>query len=313
MPKTHKPRAGSLQFWPRKRAKKQTARVRAWSTKITEPKLLGFIGYKVGMTHLHAIVQNPNVKKKEEEVFPTTIIECPPLKPFSLRFYQKTLTGLKPVSEILAKKLDKELKRKIKFPKKQKDTIPESFDELRLVVYTQPKLTSLGKKKPEIAEIKLSTNDINYAKSLLEKDINIQDIFQEHQYIDIHTVTKGKGNQGPVKRFGISLKSHKSEKGRRAPGSLGNWNAKTWRVAHAGQTGYHLRTEYNKQILKISTNPKEITPKQGFHQYGLIKNTFILIKGQVAGPKKRAITLTFPLRNKTAYPFNITSIKNENI
>ena len=312
MPRTHKPRSGSLQFWPRKKAKKQTARVRAWS-QISESKLLGFIGYKVGMTHLHVITNNPYIKKREEEFFPTTIIECPPLKPFSLRFYKKTLNNLTLISEILAKNLNKELKRKIKFPKKQNETIPQNFDELRLLVYTQPRLTSIGKKKPEIAEIKISTNNIEYAKSLLEKEINIKDIFQEHQYIDIHAVTKGKGTQGPVKRFGIALKSHKSEKGRRRPGSLGNWMAKTWTVAHAGQTGYHLRTEYNKQILKISNNPKEINPKQGFHKYGFIKNPFILIKGSIPGPKKRAITLTFPLRNKKAFPLNITSIKNASL
>ncbi|MFH1210158.1 MAG: 50S ribosomal protein L3 [archaeon] len=308
MPKTHKPRAGSLQYWPRKKAKKQTARVRAWSLN-TNSDILGFPGYKVGMTHLHALISNPGVKQKEPYFTPITIIECPPLKPFSLRFYKKNPNSLSLVSEILAKNLDKKLGRKIKFPKKFKETMPEQFDELRLLAYTQPILTSLNKKKPEIVEIKLS-NNLEHAKSLLEKDIHIQDVFKENQYVDIHSVTKGKGFQGPVKRFGIALKGHKSEKGRRAPGSLGNWMAKTWRVAHAGQTGYHLRTEHNKQIIKISNKPEEINEKSGFHNYGFIKNPYILIKGSIPGPKKRLITLTYPLRNKKAFNFNVTSIKN---
>ena len=42
-------------------------------------------------------------------------------------------------------------------------------------------------------------------------------VVKEGDYIDLRAITKGKGYQGPVKRFGIGLKSHKSEKGRRAP------------------------------------------------------------------------------------------------
>jgi len=45
--------------------------------------------------------------------------------------------------------------------------------------------------------------------------------------VDSKTFTKGKGFQGPVKRFGISLRSHKSEKVIRGPGSLGPWKGQT--------------------------------------------------------------------------------------
>lgn len=45
-----KPRAGSLQFWPRKRAKRPYTRVRRWNS-TNQVQLLGFAGYKVGMTH----------------------------------------------------------------------------------------------------------------------------------------------------------------------------------------------------------------------------------------------------------------------
>ena len=105
-------------------------------------------------------------------------------------------------------------------------------------------------------------------------------------------VTRGKGFQGPVKRFGISIRQHKSEKSIRNPGSLGPWCGQghiMWRVAHAGKMGYHLRTEYNKQILKFITDPKEVFFKGGIINYGNAKNPVILIKGSVAGPKKRLI------------------------
>jgi len=305
-----KPRAGSLQFWPRKKARKSYARVKSWNYNLNDNKLLGFIGYKVGMTHILFTQQNSNKKQNNTTSSSVTIIECPPIKPLCLRFYKKTPYGLKSISQIFSKKLNKELSKKIKLPKKSKDKMPEEFDEIRLLVYTQPKLTGLPKKKPEIVEMAISKKDLEYAKSLLEKDsITIKDIFNENQYVDIRAVTKGKGTQGPVKRFGISLKKHKSEKGRRAPGSLGNWVARTWRVAHAGQTGYHQRTEHNKLIFKISDKPEEINPKAGFKNYGVIKNTYIMLKGSIPGPRKRTIILTNPLRTKKTYSTEIEFIK----
>ena len=305
-----KPRAGSLQFWPRKRAKRSYARVKSWNKNVKDSKLLGFIGYKVGMTHIILQQQNPNKKQSNPFSSSVTIVECPPIKPLALKFYKQTPYGLKTISQIFSKNLDKELTKKIKLPKKTKEQIPESFDEVRLIAYSQPKLTSLPKKKPEIIELALSTNDPEYAKALLNKGvINIQEVFNENHYVDIRAITKGKGTQGPVKRFGIGLKKHKSEKGRRAPGTLGNWTAKTWRVAHAGQTGYHQRTELNKLILKISDKQEEITPKSGFHKYGVIKNPYLILKGSIPGPTKRTIILTNPLRDKKTYPIDISYIK----
>lgn len=307
MPTVHRPRAGSLQFWPRKKAKKIYPNIKFWK-KTKDNKLLGFIGYKVGMTHLHYILQNPNVKKNLETVSAATIIECPPLKPFSLRFYKKIPYGSQVITEVLSKNLNKELSRKIVLPKKQKDKIPEKYDYIKLLVYTQPKLTGIGKKKPEIIEMGIS-GDLEFAKSLLDKkEIKLSDVFKENQYVDIHAITKGKGFQGAVKRFGVTLKQHKSEKGTRGVGSLGNWNAKTWRVAHPGQMGFFKRTEYNKLIFKVSN--EDINKKYGYHKYGNIKNDYIILKGSIAGSKKRAIVMTEPIKKeKKAFPINITSIK----
>jgi len=302
MPTTSKPRSGSLQYWPRKKAKKSYPNVKSWR-KTKENKLLGFIGYKVGMTHIHYMEQN----KKEETFSSVTIVECPPLKPYSLRFYRKTPYGSRVITEILSKKLDKELGRKIKLAKKSKEEIPKEFDDIKLIVYTQPKLTSLGKKKPEIIELGVS-GDLEFAKSLLEKnEIKVDEVFNENQSIDVHAITKGKGTQGPVKRFGVSLKNHKSEKGVRRVGSLGNWNAKTWRVAHAGQMGYHKRMEHNKKIFLISN--ENINTKGGFRKYGLVKNKYLLLKGSVPGAKKRTVVLTESLRDVKTNNAEITSIK----
>jgi len=58
-------------------------------TKSADQKPLGFAGYKVGMTHAEVTINNPHVKGDPKKVVSVTIIECPPIKPFSLRFYKK--------------------------------------------------------------------------------------------------------------------------------------------------------------------------------------------------------------------------------
>jgi large subunit ribosomal protein L3 len=143
------------------------------------------------------------------------------------------------------------------------------------------------------------TDKFNYVKENAEKEIYLTSVFKEGEFVDLKSVTKGKGFQGPVKRFGISLRQSKSEKSIRNPGSLGPWKAQghiMYRVAHAGKMGFHLRTEMNKQILKIINDPKEVTPSGGFLRYGSIKSPCILIKGSVGGSKKRLIVLQKPMR-----------------
>jgi len=302
-----------MQFWPRCRARRAYARIKAWP-KIAEVKLLGFAGYKAGMTHVMLEDNDPvSLTKGEIISSPVTILECPPLKPFSIRFYQKTNNGSKVVSEIFAKNVDKHLKRKVKVSKKE-NKAPEAFDDLRLVVHTQPHLIGL-KKTPEVFELGIGGKDskerLAYAQGLLTKDIKLSDVFKEGQFIDTHSITKAKGFQGTVKRFGVRIRQHKAEKTKRGIGTLGAWTPKKtdWRVAQAGKMGYHQRTEYNKLSLKISNDPKEVNPKGGFLNYGIIKEDYIILKGSVAGTRKRLITLTEPSRaQRKAPPYVISSI-----
>ena len=182
------------------------------------------------------------------------------------------------------------------------DSLQEGIDLLTVLVATRPSLTGIGKKKADILEMSLGDGSlqekISIVKELLNKPITPDQIFKPGQLVDVHGVTKGKGTQGPVRRFGVSLRSHKSEKTIRGPGSLGPWNAQgkiMWRVAKAGQTGYHTRTEHNKKLLAI-VKPEEVNPAGGFIRYGLLKNQAILIYGSVPGPAKRPIIITQPTR-----------------
>ena len=304
MGKKHAPRRGSLQFWPRKRAKRIYARVRnLFQSEKNIPT--GFAGYKVGMAHaILADTKKTSISKGMDVSEAVTILECPPLKVASIRAYKKTSVGKTLATEIITKP-DKELGRKIKLPKSaaaststQKLTDLEknidNYIDIRINVYTQPKLTGIGKKKPELFEMGIGGINIKekleQAKQLVDKGITVQDIFKEGEQVDIFGVTVGRGFKGPMKRFGIKRTSHKSSKARKNPGNVGPWHgARTWRVPHAGQTGFQQRMERNKLIIKISDSPEEILTKGGFKKYGNVKNTYMILKGSLQGPSKRLL------------------------
>ncbi len=303
-----------MQVWPRKRAQKPYSRIHNWVKK-EELKLLGFIGYKVGMSHAMVKDNTPNSITKNQIIsIPITILECPPLKALSLRFYKQDFDGLKVLSEVFSKNIDKEVKRKTMIPKKL-NNIPDNFDDVRLVVYTKPSLTSIERKKPEVVEIasggKTPKEKLEFLKQFLDKEIKISDVFKINQLVDVHAVTKGKGFQSPIKRFGVKRLRHKSKKKVRGIGTPGPWNPSKVRytVPNTGKMGYHKRTEYNKLIVKINNNVKEVNPVSGFHKYGLINNDFIFVKGSLPGVRKRPIVLTEAMRpGKRTEMFEITSV-----
>ncbi len=298
MATTRKPRRGSMQFWPRKRAKRVYARVRSW---VKGKGFLGFAGYKVGMTHLIVKDNMPNSMTKGEDIFmPVTVIECPAIKIFSLRFYKKTQKGLNAASEILLK-VDKELGRKLKLPKKSKQDLQaiekrfEEFDDLKAVVYTQPKLSGIGKKKPDVFEMAIGGDSVkekyDFVKQFIGKEITIKDVFKAGEQIDIHGVSKGKGFQGTTKRFGTFVRGRKTEKAKRGIATLGPWHPAhvLFTVPQPGKMGFHMRTEHNKWIVMIGEKVGDINQNGGFVNYGVIKNPYVLVKGSIIGPKKRVI------------------------
>ncbi|MBI4439116.1 50S ribosomal protein L3 [Candidatus Woesearchaeota archaeon] len=311
MATTRSPRHGSLQFWPRRRAKRQYSRVRHYPRE-SGAGLLGFAGYKAGMTHVIAVDNRQMSHTKGMEVaMPVTVIECPPLKVASVRFYKKTPYGLRLSAEVFGK-ADKELGRKACLPKKTGADIKDfenrlgEFSVVRVNVYTQPKFTSAGKKKPELFELGIGGSvheQFKFASESLGMEIRAQDVLKEGQQVDVYAVTKGKGFQGAVKRFGVTLRSHKSEKGVRGPGNVGPWTGnRSWTVAHAGQMGYHNRMERNKWILKVSDDVKAVQADGGFLNYGVLRNSYVIVKGSVQGPRKRLVRLVRSQRRNHLVP-----------
>ena len=83
------PRRGSLQYWPRKRAKKYLPSPNWKAIKSDSSKLKGFICYKAGMASAFVKDESADsMTKGKKIIIPVTIIECPQMKIFSVRFYK---------------------------------------------------------------------------------------------------------------------------------------------------------------------------------------------------------------------------------
>ncbi|MHC1595561.1 MAG: 50S ribosomal protein L3 [Candidatus Syntropharchaeales archaeon] len=307
MANRHRPRRGSLGFSPRKRAKSQTPRLRTKSVVgIGKSPIVEFSGYKAGMTHLVQVEDNPNAPNAGLEVtIPATVIEVPPMRIVGIRAYGKNTYGKRPIMEALnnQKRRDSSLKAI------EKAIEGDSVLELRVIISTQPALVSgIGKKKPELMEQRVEGDLMEvfeYLKSNLGKEIEISGVFEEGEMVDVIAITRGKGTQGPVKRWGTMIQDRKASRSSKSRhiGTLGPWfpHRVRWTVPQLGQTGYHQRTEYNKRLLKIGDKGDDINPKGGFPHYGLVKNSYILLKGSVPGPRKRLIRMRHAIRPTVSF------------
>jgi large subunit ribosomal protein L3 len=315
--KKHAPRHGSLAYLPRGRAKRTVGRIRFWPKVEEGPTLLGFMGYKAGMTQMIIVEDKPgSLHLGKETSHPATVLDVPPIIVFAIRAYTKDQYGIETFTEVWMKNPPKDFDRALVLPEefdteKNMEKLEENADkiaEIRLMVASQPRLAAVPKKKPDITEIKVDggsiKEQIEYAKNLLGKNVSITDVFKEGGYMDVVAITKGKGFQGPVKRWGIKLLPRKSRKTKRGVAAIGPWKPARvlYTVPRAGQMGYHQRTEYNKRILKIGIDGKEVTPKGGFVRYGEVKGTYIIVDGSLPGPAKRLIRLRYPARAPKKIP-----------
>jgi large subunit ribosomal protein L3 len=310
--KKHAPRRGSLAYLPRGKASKFVPRIKNWPRFEGDgAKLLGFVGYKAGMTHAVVTIDNVDSPfKGQETVVPVTVIDTPPIRPFSIRGYGTTPYGRKLISEVLAETLSDDLKKAQPLPKeydhatkmKEFEEKLDSIAEIRMLIHTQPRLAGVPKKKPDIMEYKIGAPSVQaafeYAKGVLGTDVRIADIINEGMLIDSIAVTKGHGFQGPVRRWGIRILQHKSRKTKRGVGCIGPWSPSNIRysVPRPGQTGFHSRTSYNNAVIKIGERGEEITPSGGFVHYGVIRGDYVMLKGSIPGPIKRPIRLRYPMR-----------------
>ncbi|MGB8312707.1 MAG: 50S ribosomal protein L3 [Halobacteriota archaeon] len=307
MAKRHRPRRGSLAYSPRKRAKREVPRVRSWPEQ-SESRIQGFAGYKAGMTHTIIIDDRPNSPTEGMEIsVPVTILETPPLKIAAIRAYNNTPYGRKVSLEEWASDLETDLKKLMPLHKGSsvREGSLDGAEEIRLLMYTLPKKVSgISKKVPDLMEMRVGAKDVKstfeYAHKIIGKEVAIADIYKIGELVDVISITKGKGTQGPVKRWGVTIQDRKAFRGGKGRhiGNLGPWNPARvrWTVPQLGQTGYHQRTEFNKRIIKIGSNGSEVTPQGGLLKYGIVKGDYIMLKGSVPGPIKRLVRIRDAIR-----------------
>jgi large subunit ribosomal protein L3e len=344
------PRHGSLGFLPRKRCTHNGGRgqIRSFPKDQPEkaPHLTAFMGYKAGMTHIMREVNKPGSKlHKKEVVEAVTILETPPMIAVGLVGYVETPRGLRTLTTVWATHLSEAVKRC--FYKNWYRSKKKAFDRyaarvaaednkdmqqelermkkycqvVRLICHTDMKKLKLRQKKAHLAEIQINGGStaakVDFGFELFERKIPVDTVFSKDEMIDTISITKGKGYEGVVTRWGVTRLPRKTHRGLRKVACVGAWHPARvkFSVARAGQNGYHHRTEMNKKVYRIGKGSnvmnddksksewvanantdhdltvKAITPLGGFPHYGEVNEDYVMLKGGVPGIKKRVVTL----------------------
>ncbi|PSQ50736.1 50S ribosomal protein L3 [Halobacteriales archaeon SW_12_67_38] len=302
-----RPRKGSLGYGPRQRASSEVPRFGSWPEADGQPGLQGFAGYKAGMSHVVMIDDAANSPREGmEQTVPVTVVETPPMRAVALRAYEDTPYGLRPLTETWTDEPHGDLERALDVPGSGGD--PDDFREtvseadigdVRAITHTVPgEMANVPKKRPDVMETRIgggSVDDrIEFGLELLTGDgeHNLTEVFRPGEYMDAAGVTKGKGTQGPVKRWGVQKRKgkHFRQGYRRRIGNLGPWNPSRVRstVPQQGQTGYHQRTELNKRLVDAGDGD-EPSVDGGFVNYGEIDGPYALVKGSLPGPDQRLL------------------------
>jgi len=314
LPKTSVPKKGSRGTWPRKRARRIYPTIDSW-VETKECKPLAFAGYNAGMSQVEMKdLRKTSPTKNQIISVPVTVLDIPPLFIIGARSYKSTVDGLKSLENVGAKKEDvpKSIRDRAQIPEKNK--FEENGDEIRLLACTQPKRSGLGKKEVEMFEVPLGggfEEQKDYAMENVGEELRVEDVFEEGDFLDVIGITKGKGYQGPVKRYGATIDRRKDENPRHI-GSMGSRGQ--GRVLHTapqpGQHGFHRRTDECKHFLG-TFEAEEINPEDGFKNYGLVKENSALIRGSTPGPKKRLVMLRKSIKKNENLPVEIKNIKKK--
>merc|ERR1719182_1174875 len=222
------PRKGSLGFLPKKRTKKHSGKVRSFPKDSSKdaPHLTAFRGYKAGMTHVVRGVDRPGaLMHKREVVDAVTVVETPPMVVVGVVGYVETPMGLRTLTTVFAEHLNEEFKRRMyknwyrakkkaytKYAKKYTEDGGKDIDAelerikkfctvVRVIAHTQVKKLNLRLKKAHIMEIQINGGadaaaKVDFAKSLLEKEISVDSIFALDENVDVLGVTRGHGYEG---------------------------------------------------------------------------------------------------------------------
>ncbi|HEY6283726.1 MAG TPA: 50S ribosomal protein L3 [Nitrososphaerales archaeon] len=302
------PRRGSLAYRPRGRAKSLIPRIRTWpKVEADKPTLLGFPGYKAGTMHVITVddrAKTPNFGKPLFNM--SSVLSMPDSEIVGLRLYRHENGQDQAIADVKAA------------GQATVDKLPlDKTSKVAALISSVARDVGLTQKKPVVLEVGVSGGDLKsqaeFVLGLIGKKVKFTEVFKPGMYVDVLGITKGKGFEGPVTRFGVKRKQHKSRKSVRAVGVIGPWHpaAVMYTVARAGQMGFHQRTETGKRILMIgnaSANP--ITPAGGFEHFGNVVGDYAVVGGSVPGPARRFVMVRLRVRGdwKTQAPPQVVEV-----
>jgi len=337
---------------PKRRTKHTKGKIRSFpkDDKTQPVHLTAFMGYKAGMTHVVRYQEKREGKKtlKKDIVEPVTVVETPPMKVVGMVGYIETPRGLRAFSTVWAQNLPAGVIRRFyktyylakkrafskyaqrysedasskKHVNRDIQRIRKYCSVVRVLCATQLDKLKMRRKKADLMEIQINGGNINakvdWAVSKFEGEVTVGEVFQNDEMIDTIAITRGKGTQGVIKRFGISRLPRKTRRGLRKVACIGAWHpsAVKWTVARTGNLGYFHRTHINQKIYRVGqgairginnnasteadAHTKNITPLGGFPHYGIVNEDFLLVKGGVCGPRKRQVTIRKTLLPQTS-------------
>lgn len=206
----------------------------------------GIIGRKIGMT---------SVFGPQGENIACTVIEAGPCVVTQVKNIETD--GYRSVQLAFGEKKEKNVTKALLGHFKKANTTPKS----NIVEFRDFKIEFDG-----IAE--------------LGKEVRIQDIFVEGDFLDAVGTSKGRGFQGVVKRHGFSGvggQTHGQHNRLRAPGSMGNASFAS-RVIKGKRLGGRMG---NDRVKLMNLQVVKILPEQNL----------IVISGSVPGPKNSTVIL----------------------
>jgi large subunit ribosomal protein L3e len=339
-----------LGFLPRKRSTHHHGKIKSFP-KDDQSKpchWTAFMGFKAGMTHIQRDVDKPGSKlHKKEVVEAVSILETPPMVVCGFVGYVETPRGLRALTSVWAGHLGDEVKRRFyknwskskkkaftKYHKRYQaaggDAMKAEIERtkkycqvIRAICHTQPTKAKIGQKKAHLKEIQINggtvSAKVDFIRNLFEQEVRVSDAFTQNEMVDLIGVSRGRGFDGVVTRWGVTRLVRKSHRGLRKVACIGTWHPTRvqFQVPRSGQNGYGHRTEINKKVYRIGKKEelgkscmtefditeKGPTPMGGFSRYGEINEDWVMIKGTVMGARKRIITLRkslLPQNSRTA-------------
>lgn len=266
------------------------------------------LGFKAGMTHVSMIDDSLSPTKGQEVARAATLVAVPKTFVYGVRLYKKKYLYRQPAYEVY----DKNAAQRLGIKETRNVSVDEAkkhvaeCEAVALLAYADASTLGTGNKKLVRFEIRLGGKDAQtgfaFAEKLLGSELKAKDMLKPGDFVDVISISKGKGWEGPIKRFGVARQYHKATGKIRHVGTLGPWHpAKVqFGVPMAGHMGFNYRTELNKRVLKVGAEQDagDVMPAGGILNYGFLRNEYLLLDGSLPGTAKRLMRIRKAIRHR---------------